>query len=153
MTGALDHPLRKGSSTVANRERPEFNCWRAMHYRCKRREGYADRGIKVCQRWQAFEAFVADMGPRPTTSHTIERKNNNRGYSPSNCIWATKAEQNKNKRSLVLHRGKSLAVWAEDLGVSYQAFYKRYQRLKAGSINEQQLLHPGAAHRWSARHA
>lgn len=153
MAGAVDHPLRRGSSIRANRKRPEFHCWRAMHYRCKHREGYADRGIKVCRRWQSLDNFVSDMGPRPSQKHTIERKNNDKGYTPSNCVWATKAEQNKNRRCLVLHRGKSLARWAEELGVNYQAFYKRFQRFKAGKINEEQLLHPGPAHRWSKRHA
>lgn len=124
-----------------------------MHYRCKHRPGYADRGIKVCRRWQRFESFVQDMGPRPSPEHTIERNNNDRGYMPSNCRWATKAEQNKNRRCLVMHRGKHLAQWAKDLSINYQAFYKRYQRFIAGQINEAQLLHPGAAHRWSSKHA
>lgn len=153
MSKAVDHPRRKGSSTCANRARPEFNCWRAMHYRCKHRKGYADRGIKVCARWQSFDAFVADMGPRPSTAHTIERKNNARGYTPANCVWATRAEQNQNKTNLLLIDGKNLAAWATALGVNYQAMHKRYTRYAAGRITKAQLLHPGAAHHWSKRHA
>lgn len=153
MTGALDHPMRKGSSSKANRAQPEFQCWRAMHYRCKHREGYADRGITVCRRWQSFELFVLDMGARPSPAHTIERKRNNKGYTPYNCYWATRSVQNKNRRSVVVVEGKPLFQWAEDLGLKYQTFYKRFQRYSAGTITKQQLLHKGAAHHWCKHHA
>ena len=60
---------------------------------------YGGRGIKVCRRWkQSFEAFFADMGDRPSPKMTIDRKNNNKGYSKSNCRWATYSEQRKNVR-------------------------------------------------------
>ena len=76
-----------------------------MHVRCYDRrhpkyENYGGRGILVCDRWRNnFVAFLEDMGKRPTKAHTLERKNSNLPYTPDNCIWATRTEQNRNKRT------------------------------------------------------
>lgn len=82
---------------------PEYQVWLAMHQRCSNLKNrsyhnYGERGIKVCKRWAKFENFIADMGVRPFEGATLERTNNDKGYSPSNCVWATRKEQSQNSR-------------------------------------------------------
>jgi len=77
--------------------------WRDMHRRCynpKNRSyhNYGGRGITICERWKNnFENFLTDMGFRPI-KFTIERVDVNQGYDPFNCVWATKADNNRNTR-------------------------------------------------------
>lgn len=82
---------------------PLYGIWKGMHRRCDDAgdPGYGGRGIKVCGRWADFAAFVADMGPRPSPAHSIDRADVDGDYSPSNCQWATPAEQARNKRTTV----------------------------------------------------
>lgn len=86
-----------------------YQVWFAMIKRCenpscKDYPNYGGRGIKVCKRWHSFENFIKDMGPRPEASTpvrrflTLERKNNDGNYCPSNCKWATYLEQASNTR-------------------------------------------------------
>ena len=99
----------------------------------------------VCARWDdsktGFKAFVADMGLRPP-GRTLDRKNNDLGYSPDNCRWATLSEQGRNKRGTRLitfnEKTQCLAAWAEELGVSTGCLY---QRLKT-QLPEQAMTGP-----------
>jgi hypothetical protein len=82
----------------------EFTTWQQMKTRClnPRHHAYADyggRGITVCERWRvSFADFLADMGPRPSALHSIDRINNDGNYEPGNCRWATRSEQRRNQR-------------------------------------------------------
>ncbi|MBD2076323.1 hypothetical protein H6F86_21050 [Phormidium sp. FACHB-592] len=95
---------------------------------------YGGRGIKVCDRWlNSFEAFVSDMGDRPSPEYSLDRTDNNADYTPENCRWATAKEQGRNKRNnrLITINGetKCLSEWAESFGISASVVY---QRLRSG---------------------
>lgn len=90
--------------THGMRNTSEYNIWTSMKQRCHNPNfrfyaNYGGRGISVCERWrESFEAFYADMGPRPSKKHTIDRIDNDGGYEPGNCAWSTYKEQAQNKR-------------------------------------------------------
>jgi hypothetical protein len=96
----------------------EYIIWKAMKQRClnprnNNYKNYGGRGIKLSERWiDSFMNFYADMGPRPSPRHSIERKNNDGNYEPGNCRWATRAEQAMNKRQVKLaSSGKRHIYW------------------------------------------
>ncbi len=82
---------------------PEYSVWERMRSRCRYKKdisykNYGRRGIKICKRWDDFNKFLLDMGKRPDSSYSIERVNNDGNYRPDNCIWATRVQQNNNRR-------------------------------------------------------
>lgn len=96
----------------------EYRAWMRMKERCynpksKRYEDWGGRGITVCDRWlEGFENFLADMGPRPSPRHSLDRKDNDGNYEPSNCRWATYSEQNLNRRPFrTYRRTEQCHVW------------------------------------------
>lgn len=82
---------------------PEYEVWQDMKKRCTNPSCehycyYGGRGISVCERWHSFEAFISDMGRRPSAKHRLDRIDNNGDYEPGNCQWITH-EENCQKRS------------------------------------------------------
>ena len=97
---------------------PEYWIRNAMIQRCYNRKkigykNYGGRGIKVCKRWRdSFANFYKDMGPRPSSKHSIERIDNNGSYTPSNCRWATATDQVRNRRTSKLKQGDIPNIFA-----------------------------------------
>lgn len=111
----------------------EYKAWRNMRSRCHsksyfNRRNYQKKGIKVCKRWNSFENFLADMGPRPK-NYSLDRIDNNGDYCPENCRWADSKIQNRNKDALAYYtyNGKTqcLTAWAEEYGISRKILIRR----------------------------
>lgn len=120
-------------------KRDEYKIWEGMKDRCNRINHkqynlYGGRGIKVCKRWEKFENFYADMGDRPSKIHSIERKNNNKGYNKPNCVWATPKEQANNRSTNINIRYngeiKNLTQWCEELQIPYLIVRQRIVKHK-----------------------
>jgi hypothetical protein len=135
--------LRRGSTTscgsCANKthgasKTPEYAVWRSMVDRCKlpTHQAYANyggRGITVCERWSKYENFLADMGQQPFKGASIDRINNNAGYSKKNCQWVNSATQNRNRRSnrMLTIDGETqpVCVWSERSGIRHNTISYR----------------------------
>lgn len=107
--------------------------WAGMRRRCNSPKEpsyrrYGGRGIKVCPEWANFEQFLADMGPAPA-GLTLDRENNDKGYSKDNCRWATALEQcrNKSDNRKITIAGETLCLseWAHRNGLTAAIVYKR----------------------------
>jgi len=115
---------------------PEYQAWNSCRNRCNNPsyQGYADyggRGIAVCDRWDDLENFLADMGPRPKGC-SLDRIDNELGYSPENCKWSTQSEQGRNRRSnrYIESWGITLLLceWAEISGLASRTISSRIDR-------------------------
>lgn len=102
-----------------DRQHPLHSTWRSMWRRCTNPNdtsfhNYGGRGITVCDRWKDFHAFVADMGDRPD-GFTLDRVNNDAGYSPANCRWTSRTEQLLNRRTTLKVTVEGVTYLAHDL--------------------------------------
>jgi len=117
----------------------EHRIWQGMMERCtnsnfKSWSNYGGRGIQVCERWREFPNFIADMGPRPSDDHQIDRYPDNDGdYQPGNCRWATREEQQSNTRAsrrLTINGvTKTVADWARISGIYSSKIRNRIDQL------------------------
>ena len=141
--------ISRTQSTHHMTDTPTYRIWCAMKTRCLNTRAktwpfYGGRGIRICEAWNdSFEAFFADMGPRPSANHSLDRIDNSGNYERSNCRWANHREQMNNtraNRSLTLSgRIQTLAQWARTLGLAPSAIRGRLQR---GWTIEQTLTTP-----------
>lgn len=118
------------------RYHPLYGRWLMMWQRCTnpanaRYKDYGAKGIIVCERWKNFANFLADMGEAPIDA-TIERKDNSKGYSPENCIWATKSVQMRNtsRTRIIEFNGKAQCItdWANEIGINESSLRERLEK-------------------------
>lgn len=112
----------------------EYQAWANMKRRCQNPnnpgyKNYGARGIKVCERWQSYDNFLADMGPKLQPDLTLERLDNDKGYEPGNCVWVNWGMNCANKRTthkLVLN-GETMCAkeWCKKLGLKYSTYLYR----------------------------
>jgi hypothetical protein len=122
---------------VGGEETSEHAIWRGILQRCynprsKDYHRYGARGITVCLRWAVYQNFLEDMGPRPSRGHQVDRVDNDAGYGPENCRWATLSEQQSNTRRNRRWEkdGKifTLTEWAGFLGISKELAHWRMKQ-------------------------
>jgi hypothetical protein len=124
-------PPRTGPHT-----HPLYETWRAMHKRCTRPctnsfDRYGGRGIKVCERWNDFEAFVSDVGERPSADHQLDRRDNDGDYEPANVRWVARHVQQRNKANnrWITHAGETLCItdWSLRTGLTRHCIHNRIE--------------------------
>jgi len=144
------HVMHKANTRTGLSDSPTYQAWLGMKQRCGNPKSkyfsyYGGRGIKVCDRWiHSFENFLTDMGERPSPKHSLDRyPDNNGNYEPGNCRWATKREQQLNRRNnrLITYDGttQTLLEWSEAVGIHKNTLD---QRLAAGWDVERALTTP-----------
>jgi hypothetical protein len=121
-----------------NTRKPEYTTWVNINQRCtnpniRSYRWYGARGISVSPSWaNSFQKFLADIGPRPSPKHSINRLNSNGNYEKSNCVWSDKAEQVANLRSNVVieFNGKKQhqAAWSRETGLSEKTIHARRKK-------------------------
>lgn len=142
--------LRRERATAANtfhggtiqNKSGEYLAWqnmlaRCLNASCRQFKDYGGRGIQVCERWQVgsdglsgFQCFLADMGLKPSPEHSLDRQDVNGSYDPLNCRWATKAEQDRNKRSNVWIEYEGRRLILADALIAIGQNYTRFLRIR-----------------------
>lgn len=114
---------------------PLYPTWQNMIRRCYKQDSvsykhYGARGITVCERWHKFKAFLEDMGDKPSPEHQLNRIDNDGPYSPENCEWTTRKQNNRNTRHnlMLTINGKTqcFSAWCEENNVSLSLARDRY---------------------------
>lgn len=129
--------IRRTLNGLSMTHRAEYFVWKGMHRRCLDTKSdswprYGGRGIRVCERWSSFENFLEDMGSKPSPEMSIDRKNNDGHYEPSNCRWATSLTQIRNRQKIitltVLGATKHIEDWAKQVGIASGTIRARLRR-------------------------
>lgn len=139
-----------GHTTLENKQNAhEYFIWSSMKSRCTNPrnasfKSYGARGIVVCGRWMdSYEAFFEDMGQRPSSDHSLDRIDTNKGYSPDNCRWADKLQQAQTRTNVrkieAFGQVMTAAAWSRELGVSAMAIRNR---IDAGWTAEDAVTKP-----------
>lgn len=115
------------------KEHRTYRIWYAARSRCRWRAHhayarYGGKGVQLCPRWDSFLNFLEDMGHPPSPEHTLDRIDSNGNYEPNNCRWATRAQQNANRSSIVLVDGVCLKAAAAKAGIKYATVWQRVKR-------------------------
>ena len=127
------------ASTHKMSKTSEYKSWSGMIQRCTNKKNpryasYGGRGIKVCDKWtNSFELFFQDIGNKPSPKHSIDRINNNKGYNPENCRWATNSVQVRNRNLLKINKSGVT-------GVYYHKVTKKWAAQIATSIGNKRHL-------------
>ena len=146
-SGASTGCLRHNQETHGKSHTPEYYAWHNMLGRCRNPNhplypAYGGRGVYVCDKWKAFEAFFSDIGPRPSRRHSLDRIDNSGNYEPGNVKWSTSRQQTRNTRRthLISHDGKVMCLtdWANTTGVAVSTLRNRLKR----GIPMEQALQP-----------
>jgi len=143
--------LIHGHTRHTKKNSKEYYCWVGIKTRCLNKNSpnylrYGGRGIKMCDRWlESFQNFYEDIGPCPSSEHSIERKNRNGNYDKENCVWATAKIQNHNRENSIEkitigNKTMELTEWCEFLGMSYDLVWTRIRI--AGWAPERALTTP-----------
>ncbi len=130
--------MREAQTKHGLRNTNEYNSWCHIKRRCydtfhTRYPDYGGRGITMCDEWRkSFKAFYDDMGPKPSPIHSVERRDNDKGYCKENCYWATPTEQNNNTRSNIFFEyngvSRTLAAWCRELNLNYSSVHGRLRK-------------------------
>jgi hypothetical protein len=136
---------------------PEYRAWQGMIDRCvnpnnQRYHRYGGRGISVCQKWtDSFAAFYADVGPRPSPKHSLDREKNDGGYEPGNVRWVLGDVQVRNtcRNIFIEYGGRRLTLmdWSNETGINYYTLMHRERR----GISPAEILSPLPRHRGRRR--
>jgi hypothetical protein len=142
------HLIKRCKTHGESKTSREYRIWCGMRVRCHNKNAvaykdYGGRGIKICDRWGKYEAFLEDMGRCPSAKHSIDRVNPNGDYEPNNCRWATASEQGASRRTSRIYEfeGKRhcIAEWERITGAPIHSLWRR---LKLGWDFEKALTTP-----------